>query len=97
MIYHIEKMDCASEEPLARMHLDVLYTTARTALTDRTGETHREASWIFTSNDIKVIALVIASSGPGWETTSAVPDLVTGGLIFLIVTNGARRILALSQ
>ena len=59
-------------------------------------EAHMEASWIFTSNDIKVNALVIVSALVVWATASALPDLVTGGIIFLIVANGARQILALS-
>ena len=63
----------------------------------RSGEAHVEASWIFTSNDIKVNALVIASGGLVWATASKLPDLVAGALIFLIVANGARRILALAR
>ena len=61
------------------------------------GEAHVEASWIFTSNDIKVNGLVIASGFLVWATASRIPDLLAGGLIFLIVANGARRILALSR
>ena len=61
------------------------------------GEAHVEASWIFTSNDIKVNALVIASALVVWATASGVPDLLAGGFIFLIVANGARQILALSR
>jgi len=63
----------------------------------RSGEAHVEASWIFTSNDIKVNGLVIASGLLVWATASPVPDLLAGGFIFLIVANGARRILALSR
>ena len=63
----------------------------------RSGEAHVEASWIFTSNDIKVNGLVIASGMLVWATASPVPDLLAGGFIFLIVANGARRILALSN
>ena len=63
----------------------------------RSGEAHVEASWIFTSNDIKVNALVIVSGALVWATASSIPDLVAGGLIFLIVAHGARRILALSR
>lgn len=63
----------------------------------RRGEAHVEASWIFTSNDIKVNGLVIASGLLVWATMSPIPDLLAGGLIFLIVANGARRILALSR
>ena len=61
------------------------------------GEAHVEASWIFTSNDVKVNGLVIASALVVWATASPVPDLVAGALIFVVVANGARRILALSR
>ena len=61
------------------------------------GEAHVEASWIFTSNDIKVNGLVIVSALLVWATASAIPDLLAGALIFLIVANGARQILALSR
>ncbi len=61
------------------------------------GEAHIEASWIFTSNDIKVNALVILAGLLVWWSSSQVPDLIAGGLIFLIVANGTRRILALSK
>ena len=62
----------------------------------RRGEAHVEASWIFTSNDIKVNGLVIASGLLVWATASRIPDLLAGALIFLIVARGARQILALS-
>lgn len=61
----------------------------------RRGEAHMEASWIFTSNDIKVNTLVILSGGLVYVTASPVPDLLAGGLIFLIVARGAWRILSL--
>ena len=61
------------------------------------GEAHVEASWIFTSNDIKVNGLVIASALVVWATSSAIPDLIAGALIFLIVANGAQRIFVLSK
>ena len=60
-------------------------------------EAHVEASWIFTSNDIKVNGLVIGSALVVWATASPIPDLVAGALIFAVVANGARRILALSR
>lgn len=63
----------------------------------RRGEAHIEASWIFTANDVKVNLLVILAGFLVWWSSSRVPDLVAGGLIFLIVANGARRILALSR
>ena len=58
---------------------------------------HMKASVIFTSNDILVNLLVIASGVLVYLTASQYPDLLTGALIFLIVANGARRILALSR
>jgi len=61
------------------------------------GEAHVEASWIFTSNDIKVNLLVIASAVLVTLLSSDIPDLLAGTLIFLIVANGARRILALAR
>ena len=60
-------------------------------------EAHVEASWIFTSNDVKVNGLVIASALVVWATASPVPDLVAGALIFVVVASGARRILTLSK
>jgi Co/Zn/Cd efflux system component len=59
--------------------------------------THLQAAWIFTSNDVKVNALVIVAAGLVGATGSAVPDLVVGALVFLIVANGARRILRLTR
>jgi Co/Zn/Cd efflux system component len=61
------------------------------------GEAHVDASWIFTSNDVKVNLLVMAAGGLVWAMASPVPDLVAGALIFLIVANGARRILTLAR
>lgn len=63
----------------------------------RSGEAHIEASWIFTANDIKVNVLVIVAATAVAVTNSAVPDLVAGAIIFVIVANGARRILAISR
>lgn len=62
----------------------------------RSGEAHLEASWIFTANDIKVNALVIVAALVVAVTGSAVPDLLAGGAIFVVVANGARRILRIS-
>ena len=63
----------------------------------RSGEVHLEASWIFTANDIKVNSLVIAAAIGVIVTDSQVPDLVAGGIIFVVVANGARRILNISR
>lgn len=64
---------------------------------ERSREAHMEASRIFTSNDVKVNLLVVAAGAAVYLTASSVPDLLAGGFIFLIVANGARRILALSR
>jgi Co/Zn/Cd efflux system component len=63
----------------------------------RSGEAHLQASWIFTANDIKVNALVIAAALGVALTDSALPDLAAGAVIFVVVANGARRILRLSR
>lgn len=63
----------------------------------RSGEAHLQASWIFTANDIKVNALVIAAALGVALTDSALPDLFAGAVIFVVVANGARRILGLSR
>ena len=63
----------------------------------RTGEAHIEASWIFTANDIKANALVIAAAVAVWVTDSALPDLVAGAIIFGVVAHGSRRILRIAR
>lgn len=63
----------------------------------RSGEAHVEASWIFTANDVKVNVLVIVAAVGVAVTSSAVPDLVAGAIIFVVVANGARRILRISR
>ncbi|MCB9637258.1 MAG: cation transporter [Sandaracinus sp.] len=61
------------------------------------GEAHVEASWIFTSNDVLVNVLVVVAGLLVWWSASRLPDLLVGGLMFLIVANGARRILGLAR
>ncbi len=63
----------------------------------RSSEAHFQASWIFTANDIKVNALVIAAAITVALTNSSAPDLIAGAIIFTIVANGARRILRLAK
>ncbi len=63
----------------------------------RSGEVHLQASRIFTANDIKVNALVIAAAIGVIVFDSAMPDLIAGGFIFAVVANGARRILGMSR
>jgi Co/Zn/Cd efflux system component len=63
----------------------------------RSSEAHIQASWIFTANDIKVNLLVIVAAAAVAVTDSAAPDLIAGAVIFVIVANGARRILSISR
>lgn len=61
----------------------------------RRGEAHMRASWIFTTNDVLANLGVIVAGGLVWLTGSALPDLIIGTLIALLVASGAWRILRL--
>ena len=60
-------------------------------------EAHMQASMIFTSNDILINLGVILAAGLVWWLDSRLPDLIVGSLVFLLVLQGARRILALAK
>lgn len=60
-------------------------------------EVHMKASWIFTSNDLIVNTGVIISGLLVYILNSNKPDLIIGGVIFIVVLNGARKILRLSN
>ncbi len=60
-------------------------------------EAHMQASMIFTSNDVVVNVGVILAGGLVFWTNSKYPDLLIGCLVFLIVANGAFKILKLSK
>ncbi len=63
----------------------------------RTGGLHMRASWIFTTNDVIAnIGVIVAGVLVGW-TSSAIPDLVIGAVIGVIVLRGALRILKLAN
>ena len=51
----------------------------------------------FTVNDIRVNGVVIASAVVVSITDSATPDLIAGATFFVVVANGARRILRLDR
>ena len=61
------------------------------------GGPHLEASRIFTSNDIIVNALVIVSGLVVFWLDAGWPDLIAGGVIFIVVANGARKVLKVSK
>lgn len=58
---------------------------------------HVKASMICTSNDVIINAGIIVSGGLVYWTGSAIPDLVTGSIVFALVVWGAVRILKLSK
>jgi Co/Zn/Cd efflux system component len=63
----------------------------------RDREAHIQASMIFTSNDIIINGGVIAAGVLVSLLQTNVPDLIVGGVVFVIVIRGAMRILALAK
>jgi Co/Zn/Cd efflux system component len=63
----------------------------------RSDEAHVRASMIFTSNDMIINAGVIAAGVMVHLLGSRIPDLVIGGIVFVIVVRGARDILRLAR
>ncbi|MHA7128827.1 cation transporter [Algoriphagus namhaensis] len=60
-------------------------------------EAHMQASMIFTSNDVIInLGVILAGLLVHW-TDSSKPDLIIGIIVFLLVMQGARRILQLSK
>ncbi|MCK0177679.1 cation transporter [Flavobacteriaceae bacterium S0862] len=60
-------------------------------------EAHMRASMIFTSNDIIINLGVIAAGALVHWLNSGLPDLIIGIIVFLLVIQGAFRILKLSK
>lgn len=58
-------------------------------------EAHMQASMIFTSNDIIINLGVILAGGLVLWLKSGIPDLIIGALVFVLVVQGALRILKL--
>ena len=63
----------------------------------RGGGAHMKASWIFTTNDVVANAGVIVGGILVRVLGSALPDLVVGGIIAVVVVSGAIRILRISR
>ncbi|KPM49263.1 cation transporter [Jiulongibacter sediminis] len=60
-------------------------------------EAHMKASMIFTSNDVIInLGVIVAGLLVNW-LHSAAPDLIIGTIVFILVIQGARRILKLSK
>ena len=60
-------------------------------------EAHMQASMIFTSNDIIINLGVILAGVLVYFTENKLPDLIIGAIVFIIVTQGAIRILKLGR
>lgn len=60
-------------------------------------EAHIRATMIFTSNDIIINLGVIAAAIFVWVLDNRIPDLIIGGIVFIIVMRGAFRILRLGK
>jgi Co/Zn/Cd efflux system component len=60
-------------------------------------EAHMKASMIFTSNDVIINSGVILAGILVLVTQSKYPDLIIGGIVFLIVVRGAIRMLKLGK
>ena len=63
----------------------------------KSDEAHMQASMIFTSNDVIINSGVILAGILVLVTESKYPDLVIGGVVFLIVVRGAIRMLNLGK
>ncbi len=63
----------------------------------KSNEAHMKASMIFTSNDIIINTGVIAAGILVMLTRSKYPDLIIGAIIFVLVVQGAFRILKLAK
>ncbi|MCB9334367.1 MAG: cation transporter [Lewinellaceae bacterium] len=63
----------------------------------KSGEAHIQASKIFTSNDVVINIGVIIAGVLVYLTSSRLPDLVVGSIVFLIVIRGAFKILKLAR
>jgi len=60
-------------------------------------DAHMQASMIFTSNDVIINLGVIVAGGLVYYLESNKPDLIIGTIVFLLVIQGAIRILKLSR
>lgn len=63
----------------------------------KSDDAHIKASWIFTSNDVIINFGVMMAGTLVYFTSSRLPDLVVGTIVFGIVIQGAFRILKLAN
>ncbi len=64
---------------------------------NKSNESHMKASLIFTSNDVIANAGIILAGALVYFSKSRYPDLIVGAIVFLLVVQGAIRILKLSN
>ena len=63
----------------------------------KSNEAHMQASMIFTSNDVIInLGVIIAGVLVLWSNSS-IPDLIIGAIVFILVIQGAIRILKLGN
>lgn len=60
-------------------------------------EAHMQASWIFTSNDVLANIGVIIAGGLVYLSSSKLPDLIVGTIVFFLVVRGAYQIYKLGR
>lgn len=63
----------------------------------KSDEVHIKASQIFTSNDVIINLGVFTAGILVYVTGSKLPDLIIGGIVFIIVVQGAFRIMKLAK
>lgn len=64
---------------------------------NKSKEAHMQATMIFTSNDVIINSGVIIAGTMVYLLESSYPDLIIGGIVFVIVARGAYRILKLAK
>jgi Co/Zn/Cd efflux system component len=63
----------------------------------KSSEAHMQASLIFTSNDVIINLGVIVAGILVYNLKSNLPDLIIGAIVFILVLQGAMKILSLSK
>lgn len=63
----------------------------------KSNEAHIRASQIFTSNDVIINIGVMLAGGLVYMTSSRIPDLIIGSIVFAIVVRGAFSIMKLAK
>jgi cation transport ATPase len=102
VLFEVARRFWAGSEPMSTLMI-VMASVALVANTlclylisqSRSDGAHMKATKIFSTNDVLAnIGVIVAGGLVAW-TGSGYPDLVIGGIIGLVVLDGARRILAL--